>query len=317
MRCLLIGNYGVGNLGDEALREYFLREFPEVEWTVLSANPGKSNEVPRLPFGVRSLFATWWRTIGAYRRVDAVVFGGGSLFTDSESSFACLLWWWHAFVARLFRKPLFMAFQGVGPLRAFRSIWLTKWVFGRAAFISVRDEASLKRLKGWNLGTEPILAFDPIFTLFASRKRQVNEQRVLVIIPRDNSGEEFLVAVSGKLANSWDSVRVLLMRPGEEERHVARQIQSMAKAPCQVAEITTQDQLLGEISKANEVVTQRYHGALAAMALDVPVTIVPQSAGDKLQELHFLAGSDKSAEVLLRRVERGIEGLTSALRVVE
>jgi polysaccharide pyruvyl transferase WcaK-like protein len=315
MRCLLIGNYGVGNLGDEALREYFLQTFSNIEWTVLSAHPSRAKEVPRLPCGFRSTFTPWWRTIGALIRCDAVVFGGGSLFTDSESSFACLLWWWHTFVVRLFRKPLFMAFQGVGPLRTSRSIWLTKWVFSRAAFISVRDEASLKRLQAWKLRTEPIQTFDPVFSLFASRKRHPTEKRILVIIPRDNSGDEFFVAVSGKLASSWDAVRILLMKPSAQERHIAKQIQSMTTSSSQVVEITTQDQLLGEISVAKEVVTQRYHGALAAMAMGIPVTIVPQSAGDKLGELRTVQRTDYG--ILGRRIADGDRALAVALSTIQ
>ena len=102
MRCLLISNYGTGNHGDVALKEYFLTRFPEVEWIVLSANAQSPRDVPRLPFGLRSLFTTpWWRTLAALRSSDAVIFGGGSLFTDVESVRACLLWWWHACVARM------------------------------------------------------------------------------------------------------------------------------------------------------------------------------------------------------------------------
>ncbi|MBI5155969.1 hypothetical protein HZA45_01700, partial [Candidatus Peregrinibacteria bacterium] len=95
MRCVLIGNYGTGNFGDEALRSYFLKSFPEIEWQVVSARP-TADELPRLPAGPRSLFTTkWFRTIKALRHCDAVVFGGGTLFTDSESVFACFLWWLH------------------------------------------------------------------------------------------------------------------------------------------------------------------------------------------------------------------------------
>lgn len=313
MRCVLIGNYGVGNLGDEALREFFLQSFPEMQWTVLSHHPSRSNEVPRLPCGFRSIFTPWWRTIGALMRTDAVVFGGGSLFTDSESSFACLLWWWHAFVARLFGKRIFMAFQGVGPLHSSLSIWFSTWVFKRAAFISVRDEASLKRLQDWKLTVQPILTFDPIFSLFASRKRQSTEKRTLVIIPRDNSGEEFLVAVTGKLVAQWDNVRILLMKPDASEQRIARQIQTMSTVPSQIVGVATVDQLLGEISSATEVVTQRYHGALAGLALEIPATIVSQRAGDKLSELRSIQLSGTRTQ-LLQHVTTGIAVLRDALR---
>lgn len=314
MRCLLIGNYGVGNLGDEALREYFLRTFPEIKWTVVSSSPSRPYEVPRLPCGIRSMFRPWWRTIGAIAASNAVVFGGGSLFTDSESAFACLLWWWHAFVVRLFHTPIFLTFQGVGPLCTAGSITLTRWVFRRAAYISVRDEASLKQLQKWNLGVLPILTFDPVFSLFASRKRQPDGQRMLVVIPRGNSTEEFMIAVSGKLAFGWDVVRILLMKPGAEEHRIAGQIQSMTNAPAQIVETVSVDQLLDEVATAQEVVAQRYHGALAALAMGVPVMIVPQEAGDKLDGLRAMQSAPVPRDELLRLVETGAEAFRDACR---
>ena len=84
MKCLLVGNFGVGNLGDEALKDYFLQEFSTVDWTVVSADPQGEKEVARLPGGVRSLLKLqWFKTLFAYRSCDAIVFGGGSLFTDA------------------------------------------------------------------------------------------------------------------------------------------------------------------------------------------------------------------------------------------
>ena len=44
MRLLLVGNYGVGNLGDEALREYFLKRFPEVQGEVEGGAYGDEEE---------------------------------------------------------------------------------------------------------------------------------------------------------------------------------------------------------------------------------------------------------------------------------
>jgi len=74
MRLLLVGNYGVGNLGDEALKEYFLTRFPEIDWIVVSANP-RTGEVARLPMGIRSFFwLRWMATLRAYREADGVVF---------------------------------------------------------------------------------------------------------------------------------------------------------------------------------------------------------------------------------------------------
>ena len=133
MRLLMVGNYGDGNVGDEALREYFLRRYTSHRWTVLSAHPSTPQELPRLPSGIRSFLSfKWLRTLNQLPDFDAVVFGGGSLFTDIESPLACILWWLHVRAARFFGKPVLLAFQGVPdpPLKAallFLCVMLNRW----------------------------------------------------------------------------------------------------------------------------------------------------------------------------------------------
>ncbi len=310
MRCLLVGNYGVRNIGDEALREYFIAAFPDVYWTVLGV------DVPRLPFGFRSFFTSWLRTISAIRRSDAVVFGGGSLFTDSESVFACVLWWWHGFVARILGKPLFLAFQGVGPFRTSFAQLLARSTFEKALFVSVRDEASLKRIERWNLRSKPILTFDPVFALFSTKKPTKQQKRILAVIPRANSDDAFFVAVSSLLLKPFDEVRILLMQPDSCEQRIAARIQAMTTVPSVTISVTSVDQLLTEVAGVGEVISQRYHGALAARAMGIDASVIPQSAGDKLDELRKLPKNSEERSRLLGFVEEGKKSLLKALAVV-
>lgn len=287
MKCVLIGNYGVGNIGDEALCEYFLHTFPEVSWTVIRHDYlayAATACVPRLPFGFRSLFSPWWKTILALYRADAVIFGGGSLFTDVESVMACALWWWHGLVARLLGKPLLLAFQGVGPFQTRLGQSLARFTFEKATYISVRDEQSLKRLSSWNLKTSPVLSFDPAFARFAEQKRSPEGKR-LVVIPRTNSDEEFFRAVNSALSGNFFDVRILLLQPSPKEREVGERLRTLCGVSSSVIEIESVSQLLEEVSQASQVVSQRYHGALAAFAMGIPVKIVPQREGDKLSAL--------------------------------
>lgn len=292
MKCLLVGNYGVGNLGDEALKEYFLTRFPDVEWTVLSASPATPNEVPRLPFGVRSLFAPWWKTLGAMRTCDAVVFGGGSLFTDVESVAACLLWWWHGRVARAFGKPLILAFQGIGPLRTRMGEWCARSTVSGAAFVSVRDRESAARIAGWR--REPaLLTFDPVFHRMAEMSRRHPAGNILAVIPRMNSGSAFVDAVRSAVADRRpDTVRILSMQPdAEEERRVCFSLLGIIGRGAEVRPVRTLLALIESLADCSHLVTERYHGALAAIALGLPVTIVAQRAGDKLDRLREQLGS--------------------------
>jgi polysaccharide pyruvyl transferase CsaB len=310
MQCLLVGNYGVGNLGDDALREYFLQTYPEVTWQVVSQNP-RQGELARLPGGVRSLFSgRWISTLQAYRRCDAVVFGGGSLFTDVESVYACFLWGLHVAVARLFGKPVVLAFQGIGPFRTRTGAWLARFSVRASRSISVRDSLSFERVAAWIPSRKIVQSSDPVFSLIKNKKIDRNTKNVFIIIPRHNSDATFRFLVQNLLRDhQFAHVHVIAMQHTSlQEKTVISQLLDVLPVGAEVAQAETLDALLEEISGASFVVTQRYHGAIAALALEVPVRIIPQGDGDKLSTL---AGAD--ARSLTVAVGEGEEELRRVL----
>ena len=306
MRCILVGNYGVGNLGDEALKDYFLSAFPEVVWKVIMPSE-------RLPAGIRSFFLfRWLKTIKAFRQADAIVFGGGSLFTDAESPHACVVWGIHALAAWMFRKPIFLAFQGVGPFRTRLGEGIARWVCRHAAFISVRDHESAKRLSLWNLSTEVIQTSDPVFLAFRSYKFDSSTQKILTIIPRKNSGA-MLQKMAEKVLQeqNFDRVEIVLMQPDDlEEGNIAQSLQELCGGS--IVEVRQLPELMEAVGRANLVVTERFHGALAALALDKEVLICSQKPGDKLSALSDAISQDRAGEI--RRMEEGAKKGEEALR---
>lgn len=297
MRYLLVGNYGVGNPGDEALKEYILGTFPEIQWIVVSARPERG-EVPRLPMGIRSLLSSpWWKTLQAYRWCDGVVFGGGSLFTDAESLFACVLWSWHGYVAWLFRKPMLLAFQGVGPFRTRLGEGCARWVVRHALFLSIRDSLSAGRMTPWKLNKKFVQTFDPVFSLVMMkniRRHSVStvmssdsdRTKNLLIIPRKNSSREF-----------WRMAREIQQRKAWDD--------------IQICEPRTFTELCTAVGLASFLLTQRYHAGITALALGVPFEAIPQVPGDKLDALNQ---EDRERERLRERVRMGEEALHEALQ---
>lgn len=313
-RCLLIGNYGVGNTGDEALREYFLDSFPDIDWVVLSAHPAKG-EYQRLPAGIRSLFSIGWiRTIGEYRKADAVIFGGGSLWTDVESVFACFLWTVHLLPALFFRVPVILAFQGIGPFRTGVGEWFARFAVRHSTFVSVRDHASVERIAKWGLSRKIVQTFDPVFSSMRKQKIDQQTKNVFIIIPRHNSDKSLrLVAQSTRELHPCPKVSVLLMQPDDPaERRWAESVGLSAD----IVPVPTLAALMHEMASATHVVTQRFHGALAALAADVPVTIVAQGDGDKLAELRDLVAQGFDAAAAMDLIVIGERELRDVLRRV-
>lgn len=319
MRVALIGNYGTGNVGDEALKEYFLTRFPEVQWVVLSASPEGDAamsggrrwiETQRLPFGLRSFVGGGWlRTLRLLRDCDALVFGGGSLFTDVESVKAPLLWWWHARVARWLGVPIFLAFQGIGPLKTRVGKWCAGRVLGWSSYVSVRDSNFVYSGK---MNTKIIHTFDPVILSLMKEKNDQNAKKLLIIIPRFNSGKKLFDAVQKVLSvNKFDGVAILMMQPSEDRR-AAQALLKMLPDNTSLHDAITIDSLLKKLCGVSFVVTERYHGAMAAMAAGIPVEIVSQGAGDKLDGLRKMLESGVSIEELKARVRLGEETLRSA-----
>lgn len=314
MRCLLVGNYGAGNVGDEALRAYFLEAFPEVEWQVLSAAP-TGKELPRLPSGIRSFLRfDWLKTVRAYRSCDGVVLGGGSLFTESESVRACVLWGLHVWLAVRCGKPVYLAFQGIGPFRSKVGEWCARFAVRNSCFLSVRDEASAARIEGWMKSIKVVHTFDPAFLLFRSHKNVSGAKNVFMIIPRKNSTKSFAETVRTRMQKmAPEHVRILLMEPSQEKT-VLTEMRSLLPdeiAP-EVHDAETVDGLLSGFADASFVLTQRYHGGMAALAMGVPYETVPQAPGDKLSTLQGLTGAD--ADGLAKLALHGEEQLRYTLR---
>jgi polysaccharide pyruvyl transferase WcaK-like protein len=293
VRYLLVGNYGVGNVGDEALKDYFLKSFPDTIFDVVSAHPS-SSELPRLPLGIRSLLRTpWWKTIRALRRSQGMVFGGGSLFTDTESVFACFLWGFHAVSAFFFSKPIFLAFQGIGPFKTRIAERLTMWIVRRAESISVRDRRSYERVKSWNLNKEVIQSFDPVYTMIDNSveiskelKDMQNAGSTLVVIPRRNPSTGFFTALRDHATKPYTSVHILSLQPEDHiEQTVIDTVSQVLRLRPRIIPIHNLPQLQSEVGRGSQILSQRYHGALAALALKKPYEAISQEEGDKLSEI--------------------------------
>lgn len=75
----------------------------------------------------------------------------------------------------------------------------------------------------------------------------------------------------------------------------------------------TLQKLIEEVSQASHVLTERFHGGIAALALGVPLTIISQGEGDKLSQLQPYADRKTPAHDLHALVARGESALRGVL----
>jgi polysaccharide pyruvyl transferase WcaK-like protein len=242
-----------------------------------------------------------------------LVFGGGSLFTDIESVRACFLWGLHALAAWLFRKPFFLAFQGIGPFRTRLGERISRWVVRRAAFVSVRDRSSFERVRTWKSNHKCVLSFDPVFLLFLDKKQHRSSQNMFIVIPRPGMGDSFRERALWIMKDRpFSGVRILSLHPDDPgERQVCRELCAALGGTAVVIPVRALPALLEHISSASFVLSCRFHGALAAIALGREMEICRQRDGDKLSSLVEMKQGDPHH--LQERVHRGETALQSSL----
>jgi polysaccharide pyruvyl transferase CsaB len=158
---VLCGYYGMGNGGDEALLATLLQMLPQdVVPIVLSNTP----EVTAARYQVEAVDR--WNlgaVLGALRRSDSFIWGGGSLVQDVSSRVSPLYYLGLMQLAQWMGLKTIAWAQGIGPLQRQFNRRLTRHLLKRCAVVTVRDRGSADLLTGW--GIAHTLAPDPVWAM--------------------------------------------------------------------------------------------------------------------------------------------------------
>lgn len=170
-KIFVIGSYGCGNRGDDAILQSICEQFPNAQ---ISATCGAYEKVSsflpvkdvpcRLNEGFS--FSVLWSMIkdsfGILREVcrcDMLMYGGGSLIHDLTPYNLPFLYLWQAF-AMLFRKKVCYYCMGIRPLKRNWSRALSRF-FLRKADVTARDELGFATCE--ELGIKVRLTADAAF----------------------------------------------------------------------------------------------------------------------------------------------------------
>lgn len=194
MNILLIGNFGAGNYGDEAILiamlSGLLEHFPDAHFKIISSGKAvtegflkpfisvwdlkKVEFVKPLPCGIRSFARSWFsgerkKIIQEIASCDMGIYCGGGLFTDEESIFAIPMWAEYSFWLKKFGKPIYSFGLGIGPFRHALSQKIFSFAFKNVSQVGVRDQFSLDQAKN-SLGIDAkIMNTGDTFFLFPKR----------------------------------------------------------------------------------------------------------------------------------------------------
>ena len=176
MKIVISGYYGSGNAGDEAMLDAILGALTNLntnlEITVISINPHDTrqrhnvNAVSHLNICdiIKIIFSA-----------DLLISGGGSLLQNVTSRRSLYYYLGVITLAILFRKPVMLYAQGIGPICGSFARNLTSLILNHVDLITVRDQGSLTELSQLKVThskifctADPVLALNPASLEFGS-----------------------------------------------------------------------------------------------------------------------------------------------------
>ncbi|MGK7912406.1 MAG: polysaccharide pyruvyl transferase CsaB [Synechococcus sp.] len=271
MQAVVVGYYGFGNSGDEALLLTLLQQLPEtVEPVVLSNDPARTQEL----YGVNVCDRWNLRELHRlFRHADAFIWGGGSLMQDSSSwrnplYYGGLMRW-----AQVYGLKSIAWGQGIGPLRRGWVRWLTQSCLQRCDAVSVRDEGSARLLNAW--GIEHQLAPDPVWSLRATGYQADWETPAISVVLRHHplltAARLEVIQKALDITYARTHAQLLLMPFQATDLDLAESMQSACKAPSRVVRIEDPRQLMAAFESVQLAIAMRLHGLILAAAAGIPV----------------------------------------------
>jgi polysaccharide pyruvyl transferase CsaB len=282
---LLIGGYGCGNLGDEAILSVLAGEWrDERHVRVVTANAVQT----RALHGLDAVPAAPQHLLPALRRADAVVIGGGGIFSGymgKRSMSLPLL----ALMALGAHKRV--VFRALGAYRSTPRPIARALVSAmeRAHFVSVRDRASLDALEAFGLRRHAILEPDPALRLqprphgvalpgravgFALRR--VRDAGLQVRVQSDLIAQINAVTGTGTNALLLPFSRHPTV-PLEDDFDYAMELRAGSELPSSVSVVDTAlhpTQMLDIIASLERLVAMRFHAAVFGHIAGVPTDII-------------------------------------------
>ncbi len=319
----LVGYFGFGNVGDEAILSAMLTHFrgrsAGLHFIVASGNPDQTA-------AAHTVAAIRWNDIAAIHRTvqkaDLVVIGGGGLFHDywgtdpdallSEHHWGVVYYAGPALLARVYRKPLMLFGVGVGPLYSEPGRKFTRLTASACHAITVRDAGSKRLLQEIGIPEAAIrVTADPGFLFDATGSATLAEavpegfelpRPVVGVAVRywgigvhpDFLERELAAALDLCLKQQGGTVVLIpfqdISGKQENDRATAERIlgQMRLRERAVVAGEGSPSQIYGWISGCDAVIGMRLHAMIFAAMAGVPAVALQYDP--KVQEVVSLLG---------------------------
>lgn len=286
---LMSGYFGFDNSGDDAILKAIVKDIlnfnPEARVKVLSKDPDKTENLCNVTASNRFKIKD---VIHSLKGTDILVSGGGSLLQDVTSTRSLLYYLALMKLAILYKKPVMVYANGIGPVNKPFNRRLVKWILNRVDFITLRDEDSRICLEEMGVNNKNIkVAADPVFTLEAAPKHRVNiifeneeidnDRPLIGISVRHWKNDELLVDELSKAINSIiykknvDVVLIPMHYP--EDLKISQSILERVDNPaCHLLQAKYNvEELMGVIGELKLMIAMRLHSLIYAATQITPM----------------------------------------------
>ncbi|WP_020574978.1 polysaccharide pyruvyl transferase CsaB [Actinopolymorpha alba] len=316
MKLALLGYFGFGNAGDEALLAAEVAALrsalgPSAEFVVISGDPDHTMAAHRLPAVPRSDFA---EVLRAVRSADGLVAGGGSLLQDVTSARPVAFYGGVMLAARAAGKPVFVYAQGLGPLRRWFNRRLARAALRSASYIAFRDVESMALAA--KLGIRELeLVPDPVLGVDLSLVQSVQPSARLAVALRPWAGSaEWLPVLRSALAELARDIEIVLVpfhagQDGQLTRELAASVGLPVVDPAKGHRV-----VLNAVVGSRAVLGMRLHALITAAAAGRP--FVALSYDPKVAAFATQVGQPVAAtlpgpvdhDALVAEVRKALEG---------
>lgn len=299
----ILGYYGYGNTGDEAILESIitlLNKFLPCEFIVFTENPevvSNTHNVDAIYSSRHKIFKNIIQIIQTLSRSDMFIFGGGSILGGGYRQ--TLSWMSKILLAKMLSKPTVIYAVGVYPDFHKKQKILKRIILNSAVdLISVRDEDSKKILE--NIGIKKVyLTADPALCL-----EPVDSLRVQEILCKENIAmgdypivgvclrgtytdqlfleeteyaqfKKILAHLIDQLITDLDAEVVFIpMQYTPPDNTIAFELSEIIRHKERIEIITgryTPQEVMGILGKMDMVIGMRLHSLILAAAMSVPM----------------------------------------------
>lgn len=286
---LISGYYGFDNSGDDAILKAMVKDIKEynkdINITVLSKNPTKTERMYEVGAINRFKFKEVFK---AMKNSSLFLSGGGSLLQDVTSTRSLLYYLALMKIGKLYRKPVMIYANGIGPIKKKLNRFLTRKILNKVDLITLRDEDSKDFVRGLGVKNKNIIVTaDPVFTLepasedrieeiFKNEKVPTNKKFIGVSIRRWGKAENLSKTVADTIRHIIEEYNVnVLMIPMHypEDLGISLEINEMVnKEGCYViSEKYNVEEIMGIIKEMELIVAMRLHSLIYAATQQVPM----------------------------------------------